>query len=125
MEDSRRARLPVFSETGLVTDGWVQRLREKRDGGEDAGAAAAAAGMNERTARREQSGALPSTAKAPRAWPTREDLELVPRRASEVPHSLVQDGGWNMGTPAALWGESQVIVGAIGRAVVEGQGRRR
>ena len=66
--------LPVFLlEDGLVTDGQVRRLREKRMAGKTLAAAAAAAGMSERTARKWQSRALPSTAKAPRTWRTRED----------------------------------------------------
>ena len=54
-------------------------------------AAAAAAGMSERTARRWRSGALPSTAKAPRTWRTREDpfadvweSEVVPRLVADT-----------------------------------------
>ena len=67
-------RLPVFLvEDGLITDAQVRRLREKRMSGKTLAAAAAAAGMSERTARHWQSGALPSTAKAPRTWRTRED----------------------------------------------------
>ena len=66
--------LPVFlGEDGLVTDAQVWRLREKRMAGKTLTAAAAAAGMSERTARTWQSGALPSTATAPRTWRTRED----------------------------------------------------
>ena len=53
-------------------------------------AAAAAAGMRERTARRWQSGALPSTAKAPRTWRTRED-PFADVWQSEVVPQLVAD----------------------------------
>ena len=57
--------LPVFlGEDGLVTDAQVWRLREKRMAGKTFTAAAAAAGMSERTARTWQSGALPSPASA-------------------------------------------------------------
>ena len=41
--------------------------------GKTLAAAAAAAGMSERTARRWQEGTLPSAAKAVRPWRTRED----------------------------------------------------
>ena len=59
-ELAERVTLPVSSRrTGL---------REKRMAGKTLAAAAAAAGMSERAARKWQSGALPSTAKAPRTW---------------------------------------------------------
>ena len=51
----------------MVTDAQVRRLREKRMSGKTVTAAAAAAGMSERTARRWRDGALP-TATAPRTW---------------------------------------------------------
>ena len=57
----------------MVTDAQVRRLREKRMEGKTVAAAAAAAGMGERTAHRWQRGASPSAAKAPRTWRTRED----------------------------------------------------
>ena len=54
-------------------------------------AAAAAAGMSARTARRWQAGTLPSAAKAPRQWRTREDpiagvwaSEVVPQLAADT-----------------------------------------
>ena len=53
-------------------------------------AAAAAAGMGERTARRWQSGALPSTSKARRTWRTRED-PFADVWESEVVPQLVAD----------------------------------
>ena len=75
----------------MVTDAQVWRLREKRMSGKTLAAAAAAAGMSERTARAWQSGALPSTAKAPRTWRTREDpfagvwqSEVVPRLVADT-----------------------------------------
>ncbi len=59
--------------------------------GKTLAAAAAAAGMSERTARRWQSRGLPSTAKAPRTWRTREDpfadvweSEVVPRLVADA-----------------------------------------
>ena len=58
--------------------------------GKTLAAAAAAAGMSERTARRWQHGALPSTAKAPRTWRTRED-PFADVWASEVVPQLVAD----------------------------------
>ena len=64
-------------------------MREKRMDGNTLGAAAAAAGMCERTARRWQDGPVPA-AKTPRTWRTREDLfegvwatEVVPRLAAD------------------------------------------
>ena len=84
-------RLPVFfAERGLVTDSQVRRLREQRMRGKTLAAAAAAAGMSERTARRWQSGALPSSAKAPRTWRTGEDL-FADVWASEVVPQLLAD----------------------------------
>ena len=88
---ARRVTLPVFLvEDGLVTDGQVRRLREKRMSGKTLAAAAAAAGMSERTARKWQRGALPSTAKAPRTWRTRED-PFADVWQSEVVPQLVAD----------------------------------
>ncbi len=57
----------------MVTDRQVRRLREQRMTGKTLAAAAAAAGMSERTARTWQAGPLPSVAKSPRAWRTRPD----------------------------------------------------
>ena len=75
----------------MVTDGQVRRLHEKRMTGKTLGAAAAAAGMSERTARRWPEGALPSTAKGPRTWRTREDVfgdvwesEVVPQLVADA-----------------------------------------
>ena len=75
----------------MVTDAQVRRLREKRMEGKTVAAAAAAAGMGERTAHRWQRGALPSAAKAPRTWRTREDpfadvwlSEVVPRLVADA-----------------------------------------
>ena len=58
--------------------------------GQTSAAAAAAAGMSERTARQRQSGALPSTAKAPGTWRTRED-PFAGVWESEVMPQLVAD----------------------------------
>ena len=75
----------------MVTDAQVRRLREHRMTGKALAAAAAAAGMSERTARDWQRGALPSTAKAPRWWRTREDpfadvwqSEVVPQLEADT-----------------------------------------
>lgn len=74
----------------MVTDAQVRRLREKRMDGKTLEAAAAAAGMCERTARRWQAGPLSSVTKAPRTWRTREDpfadiwaTEVEPRLAAD------------------------------------------
>ena len=79
-----------LTEDGLVTDAQVRRLREKQMAGKTLAAAAAAAGMSERAARKWQSGALPSTAKAPRTWRTRED-PFADVWQSEVVPQLVAD----------------------------------
>jgi len=58
----------------MVTDEQVRLLRRKRMAGKNQEAAAAAAGMSVRTARKwESTGSLPSSSKAPRSWRTRED----------------------------------------------------
>jgi hypothetical protein len=69
----------------VVTDSQVRLLRRKRMQGKTLVAAAAAAGMSERTARTWKDGLLPSEKKAPRHWRTRLDPfagvwagELVP-----------------------------------------------
>ena len=74
----------------MVTDVQIRRLREKRMAGKTVAAAAAAAGMSERSARKWQSGPLPSTAKAPRWWRTRED-PFAEVWQSEVVPQLVAD----------------------------------
>ena len=74
----------------MVTDAQVRRLREKRLLGKTLAAAAAAAGMSERTARDWQRGALPSTVKSPRWWRTRED-PFADVWQSEVVPQLVAD----------------------------------
>ena len=74
----------------MVTNAQVRRLREKRMSGKTLAAAAAAAGMSERTARTWQRGALPSTAKVPRTWRTRED-PFADVWQSEVVPQLVAD----------------------------------
>lgn len=57
----------------MVTDAQVRRYREKRMKEYTMAAAAAAAGMSERTARRWQARGLPSEAKGPRTYRTRPD----------------------------------------------------
>ena len=57
----------------MVTDQQVRRLRQKLMEGRTQEAAAAAAGMSVRTARRWQRGPLPSETKQPRRWRTRRD----------------------------------------------------
>ena len=61
--DSGRRTWSLIGEDGLVTDAQVRRLREKRMAGKTLAAAAAAAGVSERAARKWQSGPLPSTTK--------------------------------------------------------------
>jgi transposase len=57
----------------MVTDAQVRLLRRKRMEGKTQEAAAAAAGMSVRAARKWEAGALPSEARAPRTWRTRKD----------------------------------------------------
>lgn len=74
----------------MVSDRQVRLLRKKRMEGMTLQAAAAAAGMSERTARTWQRGPLPSEAKKERGWRTRQDpFEQV--WASEVEPLLVAD----------------------------------
>ena len=61
--------------------------------GKTLAAAAAAAGMSERTARQWQSGALPSTAKAPRTWRTREDPFAAVWESEVVPQLVADTDG--------------------------------
>jgi hypothetical protein len=79
----------------MVTDRQVRRLREQRMTGKTLAAAAAAAGMSERTARAWQTGALPSQTKEARRWRTRTDpfaavwgTEIVPRLAADPDRRL-------------------------------------
>jgi transcriptional regulator with XRE-family HTH domain len=57
----------------MVTDAQVRLLRRKRMEGKTQEAAAAAAGMSERSARQWERGPLPAEARKPRHWRTRED----------------------------------------------------
>jgi hypothetical protein len=57
----------------MITDEQVRLLRKKMSEGETQVTAAAIAGMSERTARKWQSGPLPSTTRQPRMWRTRRD----------------------------------------------------
>ncbi len=57
----------------MVTGKQVRRLRQKLMQGKTQEAAAAAAGMSVRSARKWQRGLLPSERKAPRTWRTRPD----------------------------------------------------
>ena len=57
----------------MVTDRQVRLLRKKRMAGIMLDAAASAAAMSERTARKWQRGPLPSGAKESRQWRTRRD----------------------------------------------------
>jgi hypothetical protein len=74
----------------MVTDRQVRRLREQRMTGKTLAAAAAAAGMSERTARTWQAGPLPSQAKPPRTWRTRVD-PFAEVWASEIEPRLLAD----------------------------------
>ena len=79
----------------MVTDAQVRLLREKRMNGNTVGAAAAAAGVCERTGRHWQEGPFPSATKRARTWRTRDDpfesvwaTEVVPRLAADTERRL-------------------------------------
>ena len=79
----------------MVTDAQVRRLREKRMTGNTVAAAAAAAGMCERTAQQWEEGPFPSSTTTPRTWRTREDpfesvwaTDLVPRLVADTKRRL-------------------------------------
>jgi DNA-binding XRE family transcriptional regulator len=74
----------------MVTDEQVRRLRQKRMQGKTQAAAAASAGMSERTARAWERGSLPSEARQPRSWRTRSD-PFAAVWASEIEPLLVRD----------------------------------
>jgi hypothetical protein len=79
----------------MVTDRQVRLLRRKRMEGKTLEAAATAAGMSERSARKWQHGAVPSATKSPRDWRTRPDpfadvwaTEIEPRLATDTEGKL-------------------------------------
>jgi transposase len=74
----------------MVTDKQVRLLRKKRMAEKTLEAAATAAGMSERTARKWQRGPLPSATKTPREWRTRED-PFVEVWAVAIEPLLVED----------------------------------
>src|SRR5438105_725149 len=87
----------------MVTDEQVRLLRQKLMDEKTLAAAAAAAGMSERTARTWQEGPLPSDTKSSRDWRTRADpfaqvwdsflvplLERDPARCLEAPTLLLE-----------------------------------
>jgi hypothetical protein len=76
----------------MVTDAQVRLLRKKMAEGKTIAAAAAAAGMSERSAYAWKQGALPSDTKGPRAWRTRPD-PFAPVWESDVVPLLVTDTG--------------------------------
>ncbi len=69
----------------MVTDKQVRLLRLKMTEGKTVEAAAAAAGMSARSAHTWKAGALPSQAKQPRHWRTREDAFATVWDAEVVP----------------------------------------
>jgi hypothetical protein len=74
----------------MVTDKQVRLLRKKRMQGKTLEAAASAAGMSERAARKWQRGPLPSAMKTSRDWRTRPD-PFVEVWAAEIEPLLVAD----------------------------------
>ena len=69
----------------MVTDQQVERLRRLLMQGKTQGAAAAAAGMSERSARKWKDGRYPSESTQPRAWRTRPDAFSEVWEAHVVP----------------------------------------
>jgi hypothetical protein len=74
----------------MVTDEQVRLLRKKRMTGKTLEAAAAAAAMTEKTARKWERGLMPSATKMPRTWRTRAD-PFVDVWAEEIEPLLVED----------------------------------
>jgi transposase len=74
----------------MVSDRQVRLLRKKRMEDKTMEAAASAAGMSERTARKWQRGPLPSATKEPRTWRTRPD-PFVEVWSAEIEPYLVAD----------------------------------
>lgn len=74
----------------MVTDKQVRLLRKKRMEGKTLEAAAVAAGMTEKTARKWAHGALPSASQTPRKWRTRAD-PFTGVWTAEVEPLLVED----------------------------------
>jgi hypothetical protein len=75
----------------MVTYAQVRLLRKRMSEGKTMVAAAAAAGMSERSARTWKRGAMPSETREPRAWRTRQDpfegiwaSEVVPLLAADT-----------------------------------------
>lgn len=83
----------------MVTDRQVRLLRKKRMEGKTLEAAATAAGMSERAARKWQKGPLPSASKSERTWRTRVD-PFVNVWATDVEPLLIadKDGGLEVKT---------------------------
>lgn len=74
----------------MVTDRQVRLLRKKRMEGKTLEAAAVAAGMSERAARKWQKGPMPSSSKSERTWRTRPD-PFVDVWAADIEPLLVAD----------------------------------
>ena len=74
----------------MVSDRQVRLLRKKRMEDKTMEAAASAASMSERTARKWQRGPLPSATKEPRTWRTRPD-PFVEVWSTEIEPLLVAD----------------------------------
>jgi hypothetical protein len=77
----------------MVTDAQVRLLRRKMAEGKTVAAAAAAAGMSERSAYAWKQGALPGETKEPRTWRTRPDPFAAVWDGEVVPLLRADDGG--------------------------------
>ncbi len=79
----------------MVTDAQVRLLRRKMAEGKTIAAAAAAAGMSERSGRAWKAGPLPSGTKEPRGWRTRADpfSAICPRTPEVVPELQADTSG--------------------------------
>jgi hypothetical protein len=82
----------------MVTDAQVRVLRQKMTKGMTIAAAAASAGMSERTAYTWKEGALPSDTKTPRAWRTRLDPFAAVWEPDVVPLLAADEHGVLEGT---------------------------
>jgi hypothetical protein len=87
----------------MVTDAQVRLLRQKRMEKKTLEAAAAAAGMSERTARTWQHGELPSETKRRRGWRTRTDPFSVVWEGEVVPLLRTDERGVLEGKTVLAW----------------------
>jgi len=107
----------------MVTDAQVRRLRQKMEQGKTQEAAAAAAGMSVRSARKWSEGEMPSASNKPRTWRTRED-PLAKVWESEVVVLLQQDEQEQLQATTILQMLDEKYPGEYGPAVLRTLQRR-